>query len=192
MLAVARAVAPDVDWREGDAASLPLRDNEQFDVVVCQQGLQFVADKAAAARQMRRALAPGGRLAIGTWRPNDEIPMIRDLHRIAERHLGTIADARHSFGETTPLEALLRDAGFKDVNVRTMTRTIRFADGTVFLRLNTTALVGMSAASKGMSDEQRGQAAAAIITDSAGVLTPYTDPTGLAFEISSNIALARG
>src|SRR5262245_49759668 len=44
MLAVARAVAPRIDWREGDAGTLPLRDGEQFDVVVCQQGLQFFPD----------------------------------------------------------------------------------------------------------------------------------------------------
>ena len=33
-------------------------------------------------------------------------------------------------------------------------------------------------------------AAAAIVADSAGVLGPYTDPAGLSFEISSNIATA--
>ena len=49
MLAVARALAPDVDWREGNASALPLRDGEQFDVVVCQQGLQFFPDRPAAA-----------------------------------------------------------------------------------------------------------------------------------------------
>jgi ubiquinone/menaquinone biosynthesis C-methylase UbiE len=57
MLAVARSAAPSIDWREGNASALPLRDGEQFDVVVCQQGLQFFPDKAAAAGEMRRALA---------------------------------------------------------------------------------------------------------------------------------------
>jgi ubiquinone/menaquinone biosynthesis C-methylase UbiE len=75
MLAVARAVEPAIDWREGNASGLPLRDGEQFDVVVCQQGLQFFPDKPAAAAQMRRALAKGGRLAVATWRPDDEIPL---------------------------------------------------------------------------------------------------------------------
>jgi ubiquinone/menaquinone biosynthesis C-methylase UbiE len=41
MLAVARAVAPNIDWRKGNATALPLNDGEQFDVVVCQQGLQL-------------------------------------------------------------------------------------------------------------------------------------------------------
>jgi ubiquinone/menaquinone biosynthesis C-methylase UbiE len=62
MLAVARAAAPRIDWREGNASALPLREGEQFDVVVCQQGMQFFPDKPAAAAQMRRALVKGGRL----------------------------------------------------------------------------------------------------------------------------------
>ena len=53
------------------------------------------------------------------------------------------------------------------------------------------ALVGMSAAAKGLTDEQRAQTSSAIVADSAGVLGPYTDPAGLSFEISSNIATAR-
>jgi SAM-dependent methyltransferase len=74
MLAVARPAAPDIDWREGDANALPLRGDERFDIVVCQQGLQFFSDKTAAAAEMRRALAQGGRLAVATWRPDEEIP----------------------------------------------------------------------------------------------------------------------
>jgi len=67
MLAVARAVAPSIDWREGNAGALPLHRGEQFDIVVCQQGLQFFPDKPAAAGEMRRALTRGGRLAVSTW-----------------------------------------------------------------------------------------------------------------------------
>ena len=63
MLAVARAAAPAIDWREGDAARLPLGEGEAFDVVVCQQGLQFFPDKPAAAR--RAAAGAGGRGAAG-------------------------------------------------------------------------------------------------------------------------------
>ncbi|WGS21754.1 MULTISPECIES: methyltransferase domain-containing protein [unclassified Bradyrhizobium] len=125
MLAVARAVAPRIDWREGNATALSLRDGEQFEIVVCQQGLQFFPDKPAAAAQMRRALAKGGRLAIATWRSDDEIPFVRELRRVAERHVGAIVDQRHGFGDAAPLEVLLRDAGFREVRLRTMSRTVR-------------------------------------------------------------------
>ncbi|NJM82491.1 MAG: DUF924 family protein, partial [Tabrizicola sp.] len=57
MLAVARRVAPTVDWREGDAGALPLRDGEQFDVVLCQQGFQFFQDQAEAVALMVERMA---------------------------------------------------------------------------------------------------------------------------------------
>lgn len=192
MLAVARAVAPRIDWREGNASALPLRDGEQFDVVVCQQGTQFFPDKPTAAAQMRRALVKGGRLAVATWRSDDEIPFFRELRRVAERHLGAIDDQRYSFGDAAALEALLRDAGFHDVRSRTISRTIRFTDGAPFLRLNTMALVGMSAAGKAMADEERKRIVEEIVSESARALQQYSDGSGLAFELSTNLATARG
>jgi|SRR5581483_10168251 len=191
MLAVARSVAPEMDWREGNATALPLGDGEQFDVVVCHQGLQFFPDKPAAAQQMRRALTPGGRLAVATWRTVEEIPFIRDLNRVAERHLGPIVDQRHSFGDPALLASLLRDAGFQDVRTKTISRTVRFADGAIFVRLNATALAGMSPVSKQMGDEERGRLVTAIAEDSKGVLSAYSDSSGLAFELASNVAAAR-
>ena len=68
MLAVARTVDPTIDWREGNAVSLPVSATEQFTVLTCHQGLQFMPDKFAAIREIRRVLAPGGRVAIATWR----------------------------------------------------------------------------------------------------------------------------
>jgi ubiquinone/menaquinone biosynthesis C-methylase UbiE len=42
--------------------------NDSFEVVLCQGGIQFFPDKLAALREMRRVLAPGGRLALGVLR----------------------------------------------------------------------------------------------------------------------------
>jgi ubiquinone/menaquinone biosynthesis C-methylase UbiE len=192
MLGVARAVAPSVDWREGNASALPLRDGEKFDVVVCQQGLQFFRDKPAAAAQMRRALASGGKLAVSTWRSDDEIPFFLELRRVGERHLGAILDQRYSFGDPAPLEALLRDAGFHEVRSRTISRRIRFEDGAPFVRLNAMALVGMSAAGKLMGDEERKRIMEAIVGDSLPVLKHYPDGSGVGFELRTNLATARG
>jgi ubiquinone/menaquinone biosynthesis C-methylase UbiE len=192
MLAVARAVAPNIDWREGNANALPLNDGEQFDVVVCQQGLQFFPDKPAALAQMRQALAKGGWLAVTTWLSDDEVPIFRELRQVAERHLGAIADQRHSFGDPALLEALLQEAGFHDIHLRRLSRTIRFDEGAPFVRLNTMALVGMSALGKAMSDQERQGVVDAIVSESVAVLQPYTDGSGLAFELSTNLATGKG
>lgn len=66
MLAVARSVTPpetSIDWHEASAEDMPLPD-DVFDVVLCQMGLQFMADKPAALSEMRRVLAPGGRIIL--------------------------------------------------------------------------------------------------------------------------------
>ena len=58
MLAVARSVIPDqttIDWHEASAEAMPLP-NGVFDVVLCQMGLQFAPDKAAALAEMRRVI----------------------------------------------------------------------------------------------------------------------------------------
>lgn len=192
MLAVARSIVPAIEWREGNASALPLKDGERFDVVACQQGLQFFPDKPAAAAQMRRALAKGGRLAVATWRSDEEIPYFRELRRVAERHLGAISDQRYGFGDAAQLETLLRDAGFNEVRSKVLLRTIRFEDGAAFLRLNTMALVGMSTAGKAMNDRERKDLVEEIESDSVSVQQSYTDGSALAFELRTNLAMAIG
>lgn len=192
MLAVARAVDPEVDWRQGNASQLPLHEGEQFDIVICQQGLQFFADRKAAVQQMRRALAAGGRLAVACWRSDDEIPLMRELRRIAEHHLGPVEDQRHGFGDAGLLQLRLAEAGFRDVSVRVITRIIRFPASTPYARLNAMALVGMSAAGKTMDERERRRIVDAIATDSESVRERYSDGSAIAFELSTNLAIARG
>jgi SAM-dependent methyltransferase len=78
MLDVARAADPAIEWIQADAAALPLPD-DAFDRVYCQQGLQFMPDPAAAVAEMRRVLAPGGRLAVSVWRPSETYETLAGL-----------------------------------------------------------------------------------------------------------------
>ncbi len=61
MLDVARAKAPHIEWRLGQAEALPFADYT-FDAVVSQFGLMFFTDRIAAIGEMWRVLKPGGRL----------------------------------------------------------------------------------------------------------------------------------
>jgi ubiquinone/menaquinone biosynthesis C-methylase UbiE len=191
MLEVGRALAPAIDWREGNASALPLRDGETFDVVFCQQGLQFFADRPAAVREMRRALARGGRLAASTWRPIEESPVFREAHRIAEGILGPVADMRHGLGDAAELGRLLREAGLDEVRVRTAAVTLRFTDSQTLARMNAMALVGMSAAAKRLDEAGRERAVEAIAQESLKAFAPCTRGAELVFESVSNVATAR-
>jgi SAM-dependent methyltransferase len=191
MLAVARAVAPTIDWRQGDAAGLPVNPGETFDIVTCHQGFQFFADKAAALREMRRVLADGGRVAIATWQPVDEVPLFRDLQRVAEQHLGSFVDQRHSFGDLDALKRVLVDGGCRRVGVEIVTRTVRMggAAADVFNRLNSGAVVGMSPAGKGMTDQERAQVTDAIANDSVAVLKGCMEGGDLVFALGTTLAI---
>jgi len=59
MLAVAREVEPGVDWILCSAEALDVED-ESFDAVMSQFGMMFFADRNQSAREMYRALKPGG------------------------------------------------------------------------------------------------------------------------------------
>ena len=48
-------------------ASAIAAEDDSFDVVLCQHGLQFFPDRAAAAGEMRRVARPGGTAVMSTW-----------------------------------------------------------------------------------------------------------------------------
>ena len=192
MLDVARRSDPSVDWRQGDATNLPVDDTEKFDVVTCQQGIQFFPDRPAAMREMHRVLKGNGRLGVSAWRSDTEFPFLLELRKVAERHVGPIADRRHSLGDAAELENLLSDAGFRDVRSRAISHTIHFADAKLWTRLNAMALVGMSAKSKELSPDERSRVTETVIADSSEVLARFCDRAdGVDFPIAANVVVAR-
>jgi ubiquinone/menaquinone biosynthesis C-methylase UbiE len=188
MLAVARTVDQTIDWREGNATALPVSASEQFTVLTCHQGLQFMPDKPAAVREMRRVLAPGGRAAIATWRSLEDVPGMLELNAVAERHVDRIVDSRHSFGDAAALKRLLQDAGFSDVSVATGAHDVQFADGALFARLNAMAAIGMSEKGKAMSEAERGELAGRIAAESKDVIARATRNGMFVLPLTTNIA----
>src|SRR5829696_3510380 len=96
MLSVARPLAPvggaTVEWLEASALEIPLPD-AAFDVVLCQHGLQQFPDRPAALGEMRRVLAPGGRLGLCVWSRIEGSPGMAALTEALERHVGVEAAA---------------------------------------------------------------------------------------------------
>jgi ubiquinone/menaquinone biosynthesis C-methylase UbiE len=190
MLAVARTVDSTIDWREGNAVALPVSAGEQFTILTCHQGLQFMPDKPAAIREMRRVLAPRGRVAIATWSALEDIPGMRELNAIAEHHVGRIVDSRHSLGDGNALKSLLADAGFSNVNVKIHAHDVQFADGALFARLNAMAVIGMSDKGKAMSEAERGELAGRIAAESGDVIANATRNGAFVIPLTTNIATA--
>jgi hypothetical protein len=119
------------------------------------------------------------------------MPVALELNDVAERHVGTIVDSRHSFGNADLLKTLLVDGGFREVSVETFSHDVTFADGAVFARLNAMAVIGMSEKGKALTEAARGEMAGQIAADSQAVIDRYTKNGAFVFPLSTNIALAR-
>lgn len=128
MLAVARSATPanrGIEWHQGSAEQMPLED-ESFDVVLCQMGLQFMPDKPTALDEVRRVLAPSGRFILNVPGPTARIFAILD--EVLERHIGPEAAqfVRMVFSLDDPeeVERLIADAGFHRIDVRAEQKTL--------------------------------------------------------------------
>jgi SAM-dependent methyltransferase len=115
---------PAIEWRPADAAALPF-DDGRFDAVFCQQGLQFVPDKAAAVAEAARVLRPGGVAAVAVWHGAERNPYVAALADGLELHVShdvaTVMRAPCAFGDPAALAALFEVAGFATVEVQAVT-----------------------------------------------------------------------
>jgi ubiquinone/menaquinone biosynthesis C-methylase UbiE len=66
MVALARRLHPDVDFRQADAHALPFEDSS-FDAVVGNFAILHLGRPEQAAAEFVRVLVPGGRLALTAW-----------------------------------------------------------------------------------------------------------------------------
>lgn len=135
MLAVARSSSDEsIDWYETNAEAMPLPD-ESYDAVLCQMGLQFVSNKLAALREMRRVLASGGRALISV--PGPTPPMFSILADALARHVdrttASFLQVVFSLHDARELTELMNAAGFHDAAAVAATKTLRFPPPEKFL-----------------------------------------------------------
>lgn len=190
MLAVARSLplpsGASIRWVEGNAVAMDLPD-ASFEVVLCQQGLQFFPDKPAAVREMHRVLVSSGRVVLSVWK--SEGPYNVAVAEALEHHVGVEAATRFCASRVVPdgdaLYRLLVDAGFRAVEIRPSTMTIRLPSLETFVlgHLSGMPVAGAVAA---LSEEQRGALARQVKT----ALQSYADGDGVAVPDEINIATA--
>jgi len=158
MLAVARSATPTgttIDWHEASAEAMPFAD-ASFDVVLCQMGLQFVPDKHTVLQEMRRVLAPGGRLILNVPGPTPQpfVVMGDALARHLSPEAGGFVNRVFSLHDTDEIRDLIDGAGFHDVAVRANGESLQLPAPAEFLwqYVHSTPLAGRMA---DMDDERR-------------------------------------
>jgi SAM-dependent methyltransferase len=147
MLAVARRLRPEIDWRQGDAAKLPFEDSAN--VVVSQFALMFFPDRVAALREMWRVLAPCGRLAVAVCAPITHTRGYSVLAGILRREAGhdaaAMVEGYFALGDQPELQRLCTAAGIGGVRVVTREGWARFAsiDELVRIEIKGSPLAGL-------------------------------------------------
>jgi len=109
-----------ITWRQADAAALPFP-AASFDAVLCQFGIMFVPNKAAAASEVRRVLRPGGVFALNVWGRIEDNDLALVTHEtvagLFPQNPPAFYTIPFSFHDPNAIRALLRGAGFTDVFV---------------------------------------------------------------------------
>ena len=195
MLAVARSIdppaGPPIDWRQGCADALPFPD-ASFDLVLCQHGLQFFPDRPAAMREMRRVLASRGRIGAVVWRSREHQSLWAAFDDVHERHFGSLGGAEiiYSLGDADGFRKLFVDAGFADVTVDSVVRTVHFPSADEFVRLTVLGAAAVLPEFAQMDDAARDSLVAVISRDIAPTLDTYREGKGIAFPLAAHIATA--
>jgi SAM-dependent methyltransferase len=136
MVEVAREKAHAIEWRVGDAGSLPY-DDGSFDVVLCQSALFFFPDPARAVIEMARVLRPGGVVALQTYAGLDEQPAYGPFVETVVRHAGddarTLLGTYWSQGDVTELRSLLEGAGLEPTHASSVLGHVTFPSVDAFV-----------------------------------------------------------
>jgi SAM-dependent methyltransferase len=173
MLAVAARAEPNIEWRQGDASSLPFED-ASFDIGVSQFALMYFPDRVASLREMWRILAPGGRLAIAAWAPIDHARGYQILVDIAARQCGReaadVLAAPFVLGDQARLAKLVADSGISGANITLHEGSIRFPSVKEFIRIEVkgSPLAGM------LSDDVM----QALAAEAENALVEFVVPSG--------------
>ncbi len=113
-----------VEVVECSADELPTAE-ASFELVLCQQGLQFFPDRPGALRELRRVLAPGGSAFLSTWAVERPLglfgPMAEAMRGagVAEPVPGAFDPRSFALG-AAELGELLEAAGFDEVGLETV------------------------------------------------------------------------
>jgi SAM-dependent methyltransferase len=120
-----------IEFRTGDVQTLPVED-EAFDVAVAGLVLNFVANPASALSEMRRAVRPGGTVAVYVWDYAGEMQLMRRFWdaAVALDPAARELDEGYRFPicKPEPLRALFAEAGLDDIQDRAIDVPTVFRD----------------------------------------------------------------
>jgi SAM-dependent methyltransferase len=177
-----------IDWRLGSALEMPFPDGS-FDVVLCQQGLQYFPDRQLAMKEIARVLSPGARVSLNVWGAMERhafvMPFVEALGVFLGAEAKSAFDLAYSLNTREELHALAAGAGLRDAKVRFEQRTIRAPDVAEFA-MGFVQASPVAAKYMALPDNERAKFGAYI----ANKLTGYVDDAGMAAPQENHFLLA--
>ncbi|MGN6190432.1 MAG: class I SAM-dependent methyltransferase [Conexibacter sp.] len=162
----------ELEWIDLPAASV--------DAVLCRWGYMFALDKAAALRETRRVLKPGGRLALAAWSTPDRVPFA-SIPRQALVDAGLVdgfevvaGPGMFDLADQTALRELLEDAGFGDATVEELPLTLRYESVEDYVAMTTDVSPPFADVVAPLDERQR----ADLLDRLTAATAPYAAPDG--------------
>jgi len=179
MVGEAARLNPDVEFREGDAESLPFPDRS-FDAVTIGFGMLHFARPERAAAEAFRVLVPGGRFAFTVWdAPERALTFGLTLRAIEARGNLEVplppGPNFFRFSDPAACADVLEGAGFRGPRVRTLPTGWRLPSVDALIEMLMTAGVRTRALLRAQTPE----ALAAIVTELRALARPYERAGGL-------------
>lgn len=117
-----------VVWQQADASVLPFPECS-FDAAVCQFGVMFVPNKAAAMRESYRVLRNGGVFLFNVWDSFETNPFGQIAHTTIasffDREPPKFYEIPFGFHDLMLIRKLLQDAGFERIESSSETKPCR-------------------------------------------------------------------
>ncbi len=117
-----------VEFKTADGTNLPFED-DSFDVVSCQFGVMFYADKRVGYREAARVLKPGGSFVLNVWDAFAENPFCRIVHETVvalhpDNPPGFLA-VPFGYYDLNTIKSDLQTSGFGEVGLTVLPGTSR-------------------------------------------------------------------
>ena len=190
MLSNARARSAAAGWTNatfvhGDAQVHDF-EPESFDVVVSNVGAMFFDDKVAAFTNLRRALRPGGRMALMVWQrleSNEWLLALREALAMGRDLPSPVVGLPGPFGLADPdqVSALLSDTGFTDVRFGDVREPLVFGASTAAAY----ALMVDDGPTRGLLEGLGDADKAAALDQLRAIVAAHETPSGVTFGSAS-------